>query len=86
MALRWGICSAGKISNDFVVGLKSLPETEHKVVAVGTSKSIESATKFAQTHSIEKAYGSYEDLARDPEVSRQLQLIIIGSQYWFVSR
>ena len=33
MALRWGICSAGKISHDFVVGLKTLPETSHKVVA-----------------------------------------------------
>jgi predicted dehydrogenase len=43
MALRWGICSAGKISHDFVVGLKSLPETEHQVVAVA-ARSLDSAS------------------------------------------
>ena len=29
--LKWGICSAGKISNDFVLCLNMLPKTEHKV-------------------------------------------------------
>ncbi len=69
MAIRWGICSAGKISHDFVVGLKSLPESEHQVVAVGASRSLESASKFAETHSIPKAYGSYQELSEDSEVS-----------------
>ena len=68
MALRWGICAAGKISHDFVVGLKSLPESEHQVVAVAASSSLDSATKFAQTHSVPRAYGCYEDLAKDTEV------------------
>ena len=31
MKLRWGICGAGKISNDFCSALKTLPETEHEV-------------------------------------------------------
>ena len=31
MATRWGICSAGKISHDFTVALKSLPDSDHKV-------------------------------------------------------
>ena len=67
MALRWGICSAGKISHDFVVGLKTLPVTEHQVVAVA-ARSLESASKFAKTHSIPRHYGSYQELANDTEV------------------
>ena len=67
MTLRWGICSAGKISHDFVVGLKTLPETEHQVVAVA-ARSLESASKFAETHRIPRYYGSYEELANDTEV------------------
>ena len=42
-----GIYSAGKISHGFVVGLKTLPEEEHQVVAVAAH-----SAKFAQTHSI----------------------------------
>lgn len=34
MALRWGICSAGKISHDFTVALKSLPQEDHQVLHV----------------------------------------------------
>ena len=68
MCLRWGICGAGKISRDFLVGLKTRPETEHRVVAVA-ARSLESAEKFATTHSIPKSYGSYEEVADDPEVS-----------------
>ena len=67
MALRWGICSAGLIANDFVVALKTLPETEHQVVAVA-ARSLDSASKFAETHGIPRHYGSYQDLANDNEV------------------
>lgn len=31
MALKWGICAAGKISNDFCSALKTLPKGEHEV-------------------------------------------------------
>lgn len=31
-SIRWGICSAGKISHDFVVALKTLPPEDHQVV------------------------------------------------------
>ena len=73
MALRWGILSAGKISHDFVVGLKTLPETEHQVVAVA-ARSLESASKFAETHSIPRHYGSYQELVRDAEVLESCKL------------
>ncbi|KAK5600983.1 hypothetical protein CRENBAI_005833 [Crenichthys baileyi] len=67
MATRWGICSAGKISHDFTVALKTLPAEDHQVVAVAARK-LEDAQEFARKHSISRAYGSYEELARDPEI------------------
>ncbi|XP_060778828.1 trans-1,2-dihydrobenzene-1,2-diol dehydrogenase-like [Neoarius graeffei] len=67
MVVRWGICSAGKISHDFTVALKTLPPEEHQVVAVAARDS-KRAEEFAKKHCIPKAYGSYEDLAKDPEI------------------
>ncbi len=69
MAVRWGICSAGKISHDFVVGLKSGENSQNHVVAAVAARSRESAAKFAETHGISKVYGSYDQLAEDPDVS-----------------
>ncbi|KAL8176817.1 UNVERIFIED_CONTAM: hypothetical protein K2H54_038989 [Gekko kuhli] len=65
--LRWGICSAGKISHDFLVALKTLPPEDHKVVAIA-SRELSRAQKYAQTHNIPKAYRSYAELAQDPDV------------------
>ncbi|KAG7242539.1 hypothetical protein INR49_020252 [Caranx melampygus] len=67
MATRWGICSAGKISHDFTVALKTLPAQDHQVVAVAARK-LEDAKEFARKHNISRAYGSYEELARDPDI------------------
>ncbi|KAM6950123.1 trans-1,2-dihydrobenzene-1,2-diol dehydrogenase-like [Lycodopsis pacificus] len=67
MATRWGICSAGQISHDFTVALKTLPPDEHQVVAVAARK-LEDAQEFAKKHSISRAYGSYKELARDPDI------------------
>ncbi|KAL1257238.1 hypothetical protein QQF64_012783 [Cirrhinus molitorella] len=67
MVIRWGICSAGKISNDFTVALRTLPAENHQVVAVA-ARDLKHAQEFAQKHSIPRAYGSYEELAKDPEI------------------
>ena len=67
MTLRWGICGAGKISHDFVVGLTTRPATEHCVIAV-SARAVESASEFASLHQVKKHYGSYEELAVDKEV------------------
>ncbi|XP_033110385.1 trans-1,2-dihydrobenzene-1,2-diol dehydrogenase-like [Anneissia japonica] len=74
MATKWGICSAGKISNDFVVALRTLDAEEHQVAAVA-ARSLESAQAFAATHKIESAYGSYDELA----MSEKVDIIYIGS-------
>eukprot|EP00118_Oscarella_pearsei_P016702 m.161271 g.161271 ORF g.161271 m.161271 type:complete len:340 (+) comp38812_c3_seq7:19-1038(+) len=65
--VRWGICSSGKIAHDFVTALKTLPVSEHQVCAVG-ARNLERAQEFAKRHSIPKAFGSYEELANDPEI------------------
>ncbi|XP_040289080.1 trans-1,2-dihydrobenzene-1,2-diol dehydrogenase-like [Bufo bufo] len=67
MATRWGICSAGKISNDFVVALQTLPAQDHQVVAVA-ARDLNRAKQFAQNHNIPKAYGTYEELAKDLDI------------------
>lgn len=71
---RWGIFSAGEISNDWAVAASTLPPNEHVVVAVA-ARSLDSAKKFAELHNIPKAYDSYEKLAKDPEID----VIYIGT-------
>ena len=67
--LRWGICSAGRVANDFCCGLKLLPEDEHKIVAVAAREE-DRAADFGEKFGIPKSYGDYDDLARDNDVGR----------------
>uniref|UniRef100_A0A2K6UFQ6 Trans-1,2-dihydrobenzene-1,2-diol dehydrogenase n=1 Tax=Saimiri boliviensis boliviensis TaxID=39432 RepID=A0A2K6UFQ6_SAIBB len=76
MAVCWGIVSAGLISSDFTAVLQTLPRSEHKVVAVA-ARDLSRAKEFAQKHNIPKAYGSYEELAKDPNV----EVAYIGTQH-----
>lgn len=64
---QWGIVAAGRISNDFVVALSTLPREDHQVVAVA-GRNFENAKKFGERHGISKVYATYEELARDPDV------------------
>ena len=63
-AVRWGILATGWIAELFV---KDLMLTGHQVTAVG-SRSQSSADRFASAFGIQKAHGSYEALAADPNV------------------
>uniref|UniRef100_A0A3B1IKQ5 Trans-1,2-dihydrobenzene-1,2-diol dehydrogenase n=1 Tax=Astyanax mexicanus TaxID=7994 RepID=A0A3B1IKQ5_ASTMX len=67
MATRWGICSAGKISHDFSVALKTLRPGDHQISAIA-ARELKAAQEFAERHGIPKVYGSYEELANDPEI------------------
>lgn len=49
------------------MALKSLPPEDHQIVAVAARR-LDDAQSFAQTHNIPHAYGSYEELSRDPNV------------------
>jgi predicted dehydrogenase len=64
-AVRWGILATGGIATAFAEDLALLPDAE--LTAVG-SRSPEAARAFAQAHHIPRAYGSWAELAADPEV------------------
>jgi len=74
MALRWGIASAGKISNDYVYAVQTLPKTDHQIVAVA-ARSLSSAEDFAKSHGIPKAYEGYIKLAQDKDID----IVYVGS-------
>lgn len=67
MATKWGILSASKISNDFVIALSTLPAEDHKILAVA-AKDKQRAKQFAEKHEILVHYDSYELLAKDPGI------------------
>ncbi|KAM9850701.1 trans-1,2-dihydrobenzene-1,2-diol dehydrogenase-like [Aulostomus maculatus] len=67
MATRWGICSAGQISHDFSVALRTLNPEDHKIVAVA-ARDLQHAQEFAKKHNIPRAYGGYAELAQDPDI------------------
>ncbi|WP_407270456.1 Gfo/Idh/MocA family protein [Radiobacillus sp. PE A8.2] len=63
--VRWGIIGTGGISNTFAKDLAYAKNAA--LVAVG-SRTNESAKKFADNFAISRSYGSYQELAEDPEV------------------
>lgn len=63
--LKWGILAPGGIAGDWVTTVHA--HTDQRVVAVA-SRSLDRAQAFAQTHSIERAYGGYDQLVGDPDV------------------
>ena len=74
--IRWGILSTGHISGRFAEALQKLPDAELSAVA---SRSAGPAKKFAEEHGVLKAYGSYSELAEDPEVD----VVYIGTPHSF---
>ena len=63
--MKIGILGAGKISHSTVPAMIALDEIECYAVA---SRSLEKAQAFADQYGFQKAYGSYEEMLRDPEV------------------
>ena len=63
--IRWGILGPGSIAHSFVKGLQVLPDAQ---VAAAGSRDRDRAAAFARQYDIPHAHGSYEDLARDPDV------------------
>ncbi|MFP5282943.1 MAG: gfo/Idh/MocA family oxidoreductase, partial [Actinomycetes bacterium] len=64
--IGWGVLSTGHIASVFARDLALLPE-EARLVAVGSRRRA-SAEAFAADHGFARAYGSYAELAEDPEV------------------
>lgn len=64
--LNWGILSTGTIAGKFAATMARLADAG-RVLAVA-SRGRERAAEFAAGHGIARAYGSYEELAGDPDV------------------
>lgn len=62
---KWGILAPGKMSAKFARGLMLLDNVA--LYAVG-SRDLQRAKKFAEEFGFQKYYGSYEELANDPDV------------------
>lgn len=62
--INWGILGPGKIAHKFVQALQTIDEV--KITAVG-SRDKDRAEAFSRQYGIEKSYGSYEELASDPD-------------------
>lgn len=73
---NWGILAPGNIASKFVAELKSLESA--RVLAVG-SRDLPRAATFATANGIERAYGSYEELAADPDID----IIYVASPHVF---
>jgi predicted dehydrogenase len=63
--IRWGILGTGRIARIFATALKEVDNTEIKAIG---SRHIETAKKFSSDFNIEKAYGSYEEVAKDNDI------------------
>jgi dihydrodiol dehydrogenase / D-xylose 1-dehydrogenase (NADP) len=62
---NWAVLGPGIIANRFVASFPAAPGAALYAVA---SRDIARATAFADQHGAPMAYGSYEELARDPDV------------------
>jgi len=71
---KWGIITAGKMSAKFVQALQCLEHAE--LYAVG-ARDVARAKLFAEAYGIKKYYGSYQELASDPEV----EIVYIASPH-----
>jgi predicted dehydrogenase len=65
MKIRWGILGTGSIAGKFAEALGGVPQGELRAVG---SRSREGADAFARAFGVPRAYASYEELVRDPEV------------------
>lgn len=63
--MNFGIIGAGNIANTFATTLTQMSEPTAYAIA---SRSMEKAEEFRDRYGMEKAYGSYEALANDPDV------------------
>lgn len=67
-SLRWGILGLGRIARDFTTALLVSGSNVTAVAAGSLPRRKHRAEVFAQTYSIQNYYGSYEELAADPDV------------------
>ncbi|OJF91562.1 Gfo/Idh/MocA family protein [Alkalibacterium sp. 20] len=62
--INWGIIGLGDIAHQFA----SQFESDNANLLGVASRTLQKAFEFSKKHDIKKAYGSYEELAYDPEI------------------
>lgn len=72
--IKWGIIGTGSISSKFAKALTQMKDTQ---LIAAASRSEEKARAFTEQFGIEKAYGSYEELAKDPDID----VVYIGTPH-----
>lgn len=63
--INWGIIGAGNISSKFATALKDMENTNIRAIA---ARDLKKSEEFAKEFGADIAYGSYEELAKDPEI------------------
>lgn len=64
--LRWGVVGCGKLAEDFAATLRLVPGAQ--LVACCDPIDLSRAKYFAEAHGFKRFYGTYSELAADPEV------------------
>ena len=72
--VRWGILGTGHIASRFAEALSTLPDV--RLLAVGSRRRA-TAEAFARRHRAERTYGSYVELAADPD----LDIVYVASPH-----
>ena len=62
---NWGIIGLGGIAEKFAIGLSVVENAQLFAVA---SRTLENAQSFSKRYPANRVYGSYEELAKDPDV------------------
>lgn len=62
--IKWAILGPGTIAEDFA---KAIIEVNGSIYAVG-SRTLKKSQEFAKRYDIEKCYGNYEEMLKDPEI------------------
>ncbi len=63
--INWGIIGLGGVAHEFAMGLKN---SEHSHLYGVGSRSIETAKEFCHNYEADVFYGSYEELAQNPDI------------------
>lgn len=79
--IKWGIMGTGRIAGKFCDMLKSLAREEALEIYAVCSRDAGKAREFGSRYNIPKQYGSYEELAQDPQVDLVYVATPVGCHY-----
>ena len=65
--MKWGILAPGTIAAKFAATVRAM-ESSGEYITAAASRTLAKAESFAAEYGIPSAYGSYEELVRDPDV------------------